>query len=243
MTSSDPTVVDFATTLAMQRDVASFPGRPEPFAAVRPVRGAPEHRNSDWARTLYGRQSSFGRFTGGSYSRAALLALLRRADDVGSQVAVSGVRWMYLVYVSAVAGAGPGLYRYIPGAEDIELIRGGHQDEFLASTYFLKNYDGRRAAATIVPCANVYELSQKWGVRGYRLVNAVVGSLCQAISTEAVRHGLGTGTALGFDTAGHAERAGLDASVMAPMLMIMTGVDDPLSGCFHSIGGARLVKV
>lgn len=243
VTSSDPGVIDFATTRAMQRDVAPFAERPEPFRAVHPVpRAANSSRRADWAEALMARQSSFGRFTGQAYPREALLAMLRHGDALASQVAVPGVRWMHLIYVTAVEGVAPGLYTHVSGAETIKLLSPELQDEFLASTYFLKNYDGRRAAATIIACANVRQLSQTWGVRGYRLVNAVVGALCQAISTEAVRHGVGTGTALGFDAAAHAERAGLDKDDMVPMLMIMTGVDDPLSGSFRSTAGARLVS-
>ena len=71
-------------------------------------------------------------------------------------------------------------------------------------------------------------------MRGYRLVNALIGAACQAISVEAVRCGVGTGTALGFDAQAHAEHAGMGKDEMTPMLMIMTGVDNPYAGEFRT---------
>lgn len=244
VTSKYPEVVDFATTRAMQQDVADFPGRPAPFGTLRPVlpRRVREPKDGT-AATLMERQSSFGRFTGDAYPWESLLALLRHGDSIGTQICVAGVKWMYLVYVSAVDGLMPGLYRYEPATGQLELVSAERQEDFLASTYFLNNYDGRRAAATIIPCVNVMELCESWGVRGYRMANAVVGALCQAISTEAVRQNLGTGVALGFDAARHSEHAGLRETEMTPLLMIMTGVDDPLAGRFHSSSGARLAEI
>lgn len=240
VTSNYPGTIDFTTTIALQNDMMGFPQRPAELLPNAVSDESPNGIAGNWWSDLMRRQSSFGRFTGRGFGKEDLLGLLSRADRVSALVAPpSSVVWEYLVYVARVDDVEPGLYRYRPFSGDLELVSTEDQSEFLASTYFLKNYDGKKAAATVIPCANVYECARKWGVRGYRLVNAVIGAACQALSVEAARRGLGSGTALGFDAEAHADHAGLDKESMTPMLMIMTGVDDPLSGQFHSNATAR----
>lgn len=224
----------FLTTDALQRDMKVTPERPDEFALPSAVATVDTTgRSADWLQSLLTRESSFGRFDGTEIPAADLLAMLGRADEVGAQVASgSAVQWEFLLYVSAVKGLTAGLYRYRDG--ELSTVSEQPQSEFLSSTYFLRNYDGHRASATVVLCANVFEATRWWGVRGYRYVNAVVGAMCQAISVDAVRHGLTTGTALGFNTLEHAEHAGLEADQMSPMLMMMAGIDDEKSGRFRA---------
>ncbi|EPD29426.1 nitroreductase family protein [Gleimia europaea] len=229
-------VMDFSTTLAMQRDMQEFGQRPATFTC-NPVPNCPGARGkSRWWEELHRRQTSFGRFTGEAYPARTLTTLLEAADAACEQFRVATgdgqLEWEYLVFVSNVDGLKPGLYSYRDAK--LKLVQDDPQQDFLAGTYFLKNYDGRKAAATIIPCANVFEVSKRWGVRGYRLVNALIGAACQAISVEAVRCGVGTGTALGFDAQAHAEHAGMGKDEMTPMLMIMTGVDNPYAGEFRT---------
>lgn len=224
----------FLTTRALQRDMTHTPDRPDEFAAPDSL---PEvdttSREKDWLRCLCLRESSFGRFTGAPISAGSLMTVLSRADEVGTWVATGcAARWEFLVYVNTVDGLAPGLYAYCRG--ELRVISEEPQNEFLASTYFLRNYDGYRAAATVVFCANVFEAARRWGVRGYRHINAVVGAMCQAFAVDAVRHRIGTGTALGFDALRHAQHAGMETARMSPLLMMMVGVDDEASGRFHT---------
>lgn len=229
-------ITDFLTTVALQRDMADFPTRPDEFSrryesSVSRVDLSSRHQQ--WLSALLNRESSFGRFTGESITTEALHRMLDRAHHTGSQFSTGeGAQWEYLIYVNTVTGLDPGLYRYRSGR--LDLLSSERQDEFLASTYFLRNYNGQQAAATVVMCANVFQASRQWGVRGYRYVNGVVGAMCQSLALEGVRNGVGTGTALGFNTNEHANRAGLDVEVMTPMLLMMVGIDDPLSGRFQS---------
>ncbi|MDO5049892.1 MAG: nitroreductase family protein [Actinomycetaceae bacterium] len=236
VSSEYPDVTDFTTTLAMQKDMRDIAQRPPTFSCAAVPDKFNEPQKTQWWEALHERQTSFGRFTGASYSEQTLTDLLEAGDQACEQFVrpgnKEGVKWEYLVFVNNIEGLDPGLYRYREG--NLESLQEEPQQDFLAGTYFLKNYDGRKAAATIIPCGNVFEVSKKWGVRGYRLINAVIGAACQAISVEAVRLGIGTGTALGFDADAHAQHAGMDKDKMTPMLMIMTGVDNPHAGQFRT---------
>ncbi|MDO4253361.1 MAG: nitroreductase family protein [Rothia sp. (in: high G+C Gram-positive bacteria)] len=230
-------VVDFTTTLALQNDMQSYPQRPAPFACGTVPTNMSGARNTDWWDALHRRQTSFGRFTGEGYSTQTLESLLDAANLVCKQFTArdhskNGLRWEYLIFVNNIEGLDPGIYRYRD--RKLKILQDKPQQDFLAETYFLKNYDGRKAAATIIPCGNVFEVSRLWGVRGYRLINALIGAICQAVSVEAVRSGVGTGTALGFDPDAHARHVGMDKDMMTPMLMIMTGIDNQYAGEFYT---------
>lgn len=223
--------VVFSTTRALQDDMA----RTEPAAVVsRPVSAVETTgRDSDWLEVILGRETSFGRFTGQPIDAAGLRAMLERgfvaADRVG---AGQDIELCYLVYVSRVTGLEPGLYRWDRRGSMVQLSK-ENQDDFVSGTYFLNNYDPGRVAATVILCANTLALARR-GVRSYRYINFVVGAMCQALSLEAVRHNIGTGTALGFDPHIHSEHAGLDPQAVNPMLMIMVGADDDRCGRYHS---------
>lgn len=239
LTGPEASTRTFLTTKALQREMSSQPQRPQEFPIPSAVAELDTtDRPHDWLGSLLHRESSFGRFTGAPVPAEALRTMLQRADTVGDLFTTGpGARWEFLVYVTAVDGLTPGLYSYRGGQhqqDPLTLLVEGPQNDFLASTYFLRNYDGHRAAATVILCANVFEATQLWGVRGYRYINAIVGAMCQAMSVQAVRHGISTGTALGFDALKHAHHAGLEAERMTPLLMMMTGVDDEKCGRFSA---------
>ena len=221
----------FSTTRALQDDMARSETSP---TSARPiVEISTKDRSNDWLAVLRRRESSFGRFTGAPINMSGLITTLKRgfvvADLVGANLEV---KLCYLVYVSSVNGLTPGLYRW-DRDEGLQLVSGENQDEFVSSTYFLKNYDGGRVAASVILCSNVFEAAMR-GVRSYRYVNFVIGAMCQGISLESVRHGIGTGIALGFDPHIHADHAGLNLQSLTPMLMIMFGTDDAKCGQFLS---------
>lgn len=221
----------FATTIALQRAMATEHHRDQHQATTVGTSSQPADLSRRVADAL-GRETSFGRFTGAPIDLTALDEVLAAGADAARALTLSTdcVEWEYLVYASNVNGLEPGLYRRAEGESDLQLLRKGSQQEFLASSYFLRNYDGRLAAATVIVCASIFEASQRDGVHGYRFVNALAGACCQGISTGAVRAGLGTGTALGFDARAVADHAKLDAERMCPLLMIMIGKDNPTAG-------------
>ena len=233
--SRDVRPARFVTTAALQRDMAAE----EPDRSARELvrRVVPTPARADRARAwleLTGRETSFGRFGGGPIAVAALCELLdegRRASAAVAAGSPRGTRFAHLVYAERVDGLDAGLY--LDEGDGLRRLRDGDHSAFLESTYFLRNYMGRRAACTVLLCGDVVPASEASGVRGYRRTNAAVGAACQALLTRAGRLGIATGTALGFDAAAHAEHAGLDGD-LAPMLMIMLGVDAPASGRVHA---------
>jgi len=229
--------VRFVTTLALQRDMAHERPDWSTRDALRPVDSgaAPSAARRSGAQRLQNRETSFGRFSGASIDAEALTTLLAQSRAAAATVRLGATvqpDLAHLVYVNNVDGLREGLY--IDDGRGLREIAPGDHSPFLESTYFLHNYMGRRAACTVILCAAVVDAAHARGVRGYRLTNAMVGAACQSMLTRANGLGIGTGTALGFDAAAHAEHAGLDVTVMAPMLMIMLGVDTPATGRVHA---------
>jgi len=231
----DRHVISFDTTRALQRDMAVQHPDWTRRDLLRPVQTtATSTEREGGRRRLRARETSFGRFDGTSIDAGVITDLLAagRAAGVAATSASSyRPRLTYLVYVNSVAGMAPGVYMDRDG--ELVLVQDGDQKDFLESTYFLHNYMGRRASCTLILCAPVVAMSQRHGTRGYRLTNAMVGSACQVLLTAARAAGVGTGTALGFDAAAHAAHTGLDSDEIAPMLMIMLGVDAHATGRVH----------
>lgn len=69
-------------------------------------------------------------------------------------------------------------------------------------------------------------------MRGYRIINAAAGAVCQVLSLEASRLGVGLGAALGFDAARHVTGIGLADVPQKPMLMLLAGHDTGTSGAW-----------
>ncbi|MGO1638260.1 MAG: hypothetical protein ACTHYA_07170, partial [Ancrocorticia populi] len=96
-----PKIVDFTTTTALQADMRRFPQRPDSFTHALVSNELTEGVDAAWWNSLHARQSSFGRFTGESYSLESLLALLHSADAACYQLVgneTQDLRWQYLVY-------------------------------------------------------------------------------------------------------------------------------------------------
>ncbi|QTX04074.1 nitroreductase family protein [Agromyces archimandritae] len=218
----------FPTTLALQRDHAASPPPTRAVARTLAPVLTPDADRAARIAALAARETSFGRFTGEAVAAGAVRAALEAGAAAARALAGGTVRFDALVSATAVDGLPAGLHLWRDGR--FERLDPEPQDAFLASTYFLQNYDGRRAAATVVLCANVFELAERDGVRGYRLANAAIGAGCQALLAAATEAGIGSGTALGFDARAHAEHAGLDLGETSPLLMIMLGRDDPRAG-------------
>lgn len=237
----------FPTTRALQRGMAGAPSRPEiargrphalPGTVVAPLPSAGEVPVGDKVRAAMSRETSFGRFDGASIAADHLLAMLSAAARASELVAgdlgavATGCVTQY-VFVERVSGLEPGLYETDTQGSCLRLVEPGSHAELLAQTYFLHNYDGQRAAATIILAGDVLGVSEELGVRGYRIINAAAGAVCQVLSLEASRLGVGLGAALGFDVARHVNGIGLADVPQKPMLMLLVGHDTELSGAWH----------
>ena len=191
----------------------------------------------DRVRAVVGRETSFGRFDGAPIAREDLLTMMSAAAEAGElvsanlgEIAAHCVR--QYVFIEDVTGLEPGLYEADPREGGLRLVDEGSHLELLASSYFLHNYDGQRAAATIILTGDVVGLSEELGVRGYRIINAAAGAVCQVLSLEASRLGIGLGAALGFDAARHVTGIGLTDVPQKPMLMLLAGHDTGTSGAW-----------
>ena len=186
------------------------------------------------------RRSSFGRFSSqratrpdqlGSVLAAASAAAAFPCDvsDPDEGLALAGL----YVFVNHVAGVAPGVYRFDPAEHALRLIGEGSRATFLQNTYFLDNYNLEQAAAVIVPTVRAAAVLEAVGARGYRLTNAVVGAVAQAVYTAAPAVDLGCGVALGFDNVAYAEEFGLQDTDEAPLLIMMVGHERPMGADFR----------
>jgi nitroreductase len=89
--------------------------------------------------------------------------------------------------------------------------------------YFLRNYNLEQAAATIAVIARPHAVIEALGDRGYRLSNADVGAMAQALYVGAAAARIGCGAVLGFDNVAIAEALRIDDTDEWPLLLVMIG--------------------
>lgn len=137
------------------------------------------------------------------------------------------------VFVNHVAGVEPGSYLHDRADGSLRLVAAGAPGEFLQRNYFLANYNLEQAAAVIVPVARTTAVLDAVGDRGYRLVNAVIGGISQAVYTASAAAGLSCGVALGFDAISFTEELALDTTGEVPLLIMMIGHERPRPADFR----------
>ncbi|WP_433887574.1 nitroreductase family protein [Streptomyces sp. CA-111067] len=207
-------------------------GEPVPLPAAEPL-------TAEVRTALRERRSSFGRFQASRPLPAAALSTVLAAaetagtldSDVESPDAEPLTR-LY-VFVNHVADVPQGVYRYDPAGGSLTGLRTGPPGDFLQRNYFLANYNLEQAAAVIVPAARTPQVLDAVGDRGYRLVNAVVGGMSQAVYTAAAAAGLSCGVALGFDAISFTEELALDETGEIPLLIMMIGDERPRPADFR----------
>lgn len=213
-----------------------WPLQPDPATAHRaaddrPVIELPAPAPPVLARqALRARRSSFGRFSSAVPTTGAELATVLAAGaraaafacDVTEPERGAHLAKLY-VFATHVHGLTPAAYEYDPAANRLARIAGRPPAAFLQPTYFLENYNLEEAGAVIVPAVRADALFDSVGDRGYRLANAVIGAVAQAVCLAAAGLGLGCGAALEFDNPVYVEELGLDGTGEAPLLILMIG--------------------
>lgn len=203
----------------------------DPMAGDRSVIELPAPLPPAPARQAFrARRSSFGRFSSAvpttGAELAGLLAAAARAAAFACDVAEPG-RGLELaklyVFANHVRGVAPAAYEFDSAANRLLGVTDRSPAKFLQPTYFLENYNLEEAGAIIVPCLRADALYDSVGDRGYRLANAVIGAVAQAVYLSAAGLGLGCGAALGFDNPAYVEELGLDGTGEAPLLILMVG--------------------
>ncbi|MFJ2957538.1 nitroreductase family protein [Streptomyces sp. NPDC087270] len=231
--------VEGATRRPAAGALAAASARPVEAGGERVALPAREPLERGVRQALRARRSSFGRFQAARPLAARELAtVLAAADAAGTmdsdaEPADAEPLTRLLVFVNHVAGVPQGAYAYDRADGSLRLLRAGRPGEFLQRNYFLANYNLEQAAAVIVPAARTHAVLDAVGDRGYRLVNAVVGGISQAVYTASSAAGLACGVALGFDAISFTEELGLDATGEIPLLIMMIGHERPRPADFR----------
>jgi SagB-type dehydrogenase family enzyme len=212
---------------------------PVPPGGERAALPAPLPLDTGVRTALRSRRSSFGRFQATrplpAEALSTVLAAAGAAGTLDSDTETPGAAPLtrLYVFVNHVAGLAQGVYLHDRGDGTLRLIRGGPPGEFLQRNYFLANYNLEQAAAVIVPAARTGAVLDAVGDRGYRLVNAVVGAVSQAVYTASAAADLSCGVALGFDAISFTEELGLDETGEVPLLIMMIGHERPRPADFR----------
>ncbi|WP_329173657.1 nitroreductase family protein [Streptomyces sp. NBC_01477] len=212
---------------------------PVPEGGERTALPAPRALDTPVSTALRARRSSFGRFQATAPLAAdALATVLAAVDAAGTldsdtETPGAGPLSRAYVFVNHVAGVEPGSYLYDRTDGSLRLVTAGAPGEFLQRNYFLANYNLEQAAAVIVPVARTTAVLDAVGGRGYRLVNAVIGGISQAVYTASAAAGLSCGVALGFDAISFTEELDLDATGEVPLLIMMIGHERPRPADFR----------
>jgi hypothetical protein len=178
------------------------------------------------------RHSSFGCFTAQPPLSLEKLGRLLAAGQAG-QVLNTDAReagrgpslGRLAVFANHVEGLPPGAYDYDAVAHALSPIAGEPPSPFLQWQYFLNNYNLEQAAAVITVVVRPAAVVSAIGDRGYRLVNAEVGAVAEAVYLAAAAAGTSCGAALGFDNVSLAERLGLTVTDEWPALLLLVGDD------------------
>lgn len=212
---------------------------PVPDGGERTPLPAPRPLDTPVGAALRARRSSFGRFQATrampADALATVLAAVDAAGRLGSDTETPGggpLSRSY-VFVNHVAGVEPGSYLHDRRDGSLRRISAGPPGGFLQSNYFLANYNLEQAAAVIVPAARTHAVLDAVGDRGYRLVNAVIGGISQAVYTASAAAGLSCGVALGFDAISFTEELALDETGEVPLLIMMIGHERPRPADFR----------
>ncbi|MGW5354120.1 nitroreductase family protein [Streptomyces sp. NPDC004031] len=212
---------------------------PVPDGGDRVALPAPRPLDTPVSSALRARRSSFGRFQATrplpARDLSTVLAAIAAAGTLDSDAETpdTGSLSRSYVFVNHVDGVAPGTYLHDTADGTLRLLKAGPSGAFLQENYFLANYNLEQAAAVIVPAARTHAVLDAVGDRGYRLVNAVIGGISQAVYTASAAAGLSCGVALGFDAISFTEELELEATGEVPLLIMMIGHERPRPAGFR----------
>jgi SagB-type dehydrogenase family enzyme len=183
------------------------------------------------------RRSSFGRFQAACPVPARQLATALAAAAAAipaTDVTTAGSPLVKLyAFVNHVDGIAPGNYEYDPTTRELAQLSTQVPGPFLQRNYFLSNYNLEQSAAVIVPTIRTGPVLRAIGDRGYRLINASIGAVAQALYTASAAMGIGCGVALGFDNVSFIEELRLEGTDETPLLVMMIGNERPVPADFR----------
>ena len=152
----------------------------------------PEAARAEAGRALgetIARRGSTRQFSGEAIDRSALESALRHATGRIPMDVADGAVDLF-VNVHAVTGLEPGAYLYDRGAHALALLRPG--DVRQASAFLcLEQALGGDSSATVFFLADLGRALERWGNRGYRLVNLEAGLIGGRLYLGAYAQGFG----------------------------------------------------
>ena len=152
----------------------------------------PEAARAEAGRALgetIARRGSTRQFSGEAIDRSALSSALRHATGRIPMDVTDGAVDLF-VNVHAVTGLEPGAYLYDRGAHALALLRPG--DVRQASAFLcLEQALGGESSATVFFLADLGRALERWGNRGYRLVNLEAGLIGGRLYLGAYAQGFG----------------------------------------------------
>jgi hypothetical protein len=98
--------------------------------------------------------------------------------------------------IRGVEGYEPGIYRWSPDTDSIVPAPGGELGIW-QSTYAMTNYNIDEAACILFVLGDLRKVVERYGARGYRILNAYVGIVAQSAYVAAAAMRLDCGAVLG----------------------------------------------
>ncbi|MBM0278111.1 nitroreductase family protein [Micromonospora tarensis] len=180
-----------------------------------------------------GRNSSFGRFRRPPDLTAAELGTTLAFAAAGRRYPADVKRqgggpeltrlWVFANHVDGLPG---GSYAYcerrhalLPAGPEPD----GGMAAFLQQQYFLTNYTMGQVGAVLAISGRPDAVLDVFGPRGYRILNAEVGTVAQRAYCAASAQDLGCGAVLGFDNVAMNTALGLDGTDERTVLFLLLG--------------------
>jgi SagB-type dehydrogenase family enzyme len=215
--------------------VAEF-GPAEPAGSIRLPAPLTERLAEPVSDLLARRRSSGGGFSTAvplaAEQLATFLAACARARYYRRDVSrdLDPVAWTGLcVLANRVSGVPPAAYRYCADAAIRPVGPGvpGPMSAFLQGSYLLKNCNLDRVAAFVVVSGRVAAMTDTYGARGYRMLNAEAGTAAQAGYLCAAALGIGCVAVLGVDNLAIDEVLGFAGTDERALLFLLVGREQP----------------
>src|SRR2546430_13432684 len=131
------------------------------------------------------------------------------------------------VLANAVAGVKPGAYRYDGSNGQLVCLEELDVGALLQRLYALDNYNMTQVPAVLVISGFLDEARQRYGDRGYRMLNLEVGAVAQTAYLAAAATGIGCGAVLGIDNVAVDELLGIASSGENSLLFVLLGHERP----------------
>lgn len=179
------------------------------------------------------RRTSFGRFrrppelTASDVATTLAFAAAGRRYPADIKQADGGPAltrlWLFANYIDGITA---GTYAYCPDTHALQQVGPAPEQgmpAFLQQQYFLTNYTMEQVGAVVAISGRLDAVLAAYGPRGYRILNAEVGTVAQYAYCAAACLQIGCGAVLGFDNVAMNEALGLNGDDEQTVLFLLLG--------------------